>query len=345
MEEILTKCKNCGSDLKYNIAERSLTCEYCKSKFHMPKAKIDAVLVRGYSNSFHPNQFNKNLSAYKCDMCGHTFFAATQDMASECSSCGCSSCSEINSSGYCADGIIPFELTKDEAAKKFENYLRSKPGISKAFMKEAKNKNIKGVFVPVWNFVFDVDASFSATANEIRKNEQGVYYGVPYPIYGEQSKSIKSADQCATTAEEDDLLELFDEDDYQKIIPYAPEYTLGYKVDDINRNISDYYEKVVDEAKSDFKSQITRSLLLKHKDVGGLQVDTDERDVYFNFTYVPVYVNTFKHKGKVYKTYISGTTGKVAGKRPFSFKTLLKGLAKVLGFIAALVLIYFLFIK
>ena len=65
-----------------------------------------------------------------------------------------------------------------------------------------------------------------------------------------------------------------------------------------------------------------------------MEVETKLRDVFFNFTYVPVYMNTYTHRGKIYKTYISGTTGKVVGKKPVCAKSVIKNLLKFLGFAA-----------
>ena len=59
-----------------------------------------------------------------------------------------------------------------------------------------------------------------------------------------------------------------------------------------------------------------------------MNISTRVHDEYFNFCYVPVYVYNFKHKDKIYKTYVSGTSGKVAGNMPKSFKSILKTLAK-----------------
>ena len=344
MEKSLSNCKNCGSELKYNPVEQTLSCSYCETSYHLPKAKIDAVLVRGYSNSFHPNQLNKTLNCYQCEMCSHTYFTASEEKSKECPECGNPSCKQVKSSGYCADGIIPFEISKEQAAEYFENYLKSKPNIPKDMFKQAKNQQLSGVFIPVWNFVFDIHAKYSANAVELKKDSSGYYYSVPFPVYGSKIKAIKSADQCATSTEADDFLELFDENDYEKIIPYAPEYTFGYRVDDINRSIHDYYILVTENEEYEVKKSISDFILKKYKDVSNMQIDVTSQDVYFNFTYVPVYVNTYTYKGKTYKTYISGTTGKVAGKSPVSIKSILKTLAKFLGLAAAIaVLGYFLF--
>ena len=78
------------------------------------------------------------------------------------------------------------------------------------------------------------------------------------------------------------------------------------------------------------------------RSVSDLFVDCKASDVFFNFTYVPVYVNTYTYRGKLYRTYISGTTGKVIGKTPLTLKSIFKMLLKILGlaaFIALIILI------
>lgn len=342
--KVSSECKNCGSELVYDPIKQTLACAYCETHYHLPKAKMDAVLVRGYSNAFHPNVLNKSLNCFRCEMCGHTYFTASGEKSRECQNCGSASCEKIQSSGYCADGIIPFEISKQQAAKKFENYLKSKPQIPKDMLKQAKEQNLTGVFVPVWNFIFDIDSTYTANAAELKKDTNGMYYTVPIPVFGTKGKSVKSADQCATSTETDELLDLFDENDYDKIIPYAPEYTFGYKVDDINRSIHDYFSVVTENEENKLKKEVSNYILNNYKDVTNMNVDTSSRDIYFNFTYVPVYINTYTYRGKIYKTYISGTTGKVAGSTPRSIKSIFKLLIKYLGLVAAIaVLAYFLF--
>ena len=76
-----------------------------------------------------------------------------------------------------------------------------------------------------------------------------------------------------------------------------------------------------------------------------MEVETKLKDVFFNFTYVPVYINTYNHKGKIYKTYISGTTGKVVGKKPVCAKSVFKNFLKFLGFAAVVGAIAYFFLK
>ena len=345
MENMSTKCKNCGSELWYNPKRGCLVCKYCESNYFLPTKKDDAVLVRQYSPAFHPNQLNQNLNAYRCDSCHNIYFMSSEEKSKKCPNCGNSSSSLVQDAGYCADGIIPFKLTKEQAAESFQKYLKASPNIPSELKKMATNQKLTGVFIPIWNFSYNVSANYSANAVDLMKDSSGSFYTVPKPVFGDKAKRVASLDQCATTAEDDIFLDLFDENDYADIIPYIPEYTFGYKVDAINKDIHSYYDAISTKAEKDYEKEITKMILSKYKDVTAIEVDVDLTDVFFNFTYVPVYVNTFVYKGKTYKTYISGTTGKVVGKKPKSMKRVFTNFLKILGLGAVIALIYYLIKK
>jgi DNA-directed RNA polymerase subunit RPC12/RpoP len=345
MEQMSSKCKNCGSELWYNPKSGSLTCKYCESNYFLPTKKDDAVIVRQYSPSFHPNQLCKFLTAYKCNACSSVYYMSSEEKSKKCPNCGGSSVSLVEDAGYSADGIIPFKITKEEASKKFSQYLKSQRNIPKSLRKLAENQKLMGVFVPVWNFSYNIHADYSATVTELKKDYYGSYYGVPKPIFGEKVKRVKSLDENATTSQDDTLLELFDENDYAELIPFIPEYTYGYRVDSVDKDIHDYYYAITSSAEKEMEESIRKSLLSKYKEISDIQINAVASDVFFNFAYVPVYVNNFEYKGKVHKTYISGTTGKVVGKPPKSISSKIKKSLKVLLLAAIVGAIAYLFLR
>lgn len=344
METLSSKCPNCGSELLYNPLKKALECKHCESSFILPTQTEDAVVVRQYNSSFHPNQLHQSLKSYACGGCGSVHFMASDEKSKKCPNCGNSSCTLIEEQGFAADAMLPFKLSKEEASKKFKEYLKEHKSIPKELRKLAENQKIMGVFVPVWNFSFNVEGTYSASVNVPEKDFEGVYHNNYRPIFGEKFKRVKSYDQIACRNHSNTLLELFDENDYAELIPFFPEYTYGFRVDKITKDIHDYYYEITNDAEESFEKKMKRDILSEHKEVSNIQVEATATDVFFNFAYVPVYVNTFKYRGKVYKTYISGTTGKVAGKPPKSlfsrFLKLLKAIA-VLGIVGALAYFFF----
>jgi len=339
------KCQNCGSELVYNPKLACLTCKYCESNVFLPKRSEKAVLVRQYSAEFHPNQLNQALRAYQCNACKTTYYMSSEEKSEKCPNCGLISSTMVEDPGYCADGIIPFRITKEQASAEFLKYLKKNKGASAQAKKDAKENNLMGVFVPVWNFQFNIDASYSASATVLKQYSDGTYYSVYKPVYGEKHKRIKSLDQSATSHETEEFLQIFSEEDYASIIPYTPEYTYGYQVDVIDRNIHDYYYSVIDKAENEMKQEIRKKVLGSYKEISNLSVDCRADDVFFNFTYIPVYINTYTKKNKTYKTYVSGTTGKVIGTTPKTPAKVLGGFFKFLIFVAILVFIYFVVTK
>ncbi len=345
MEKMSSKCKNCGSELWFNPKEGCLTCKYCESNYYLPKKADKAVLVRQYNAGFHPNQLNRSMNAYRCDTCGNVYYMSSEEKSKKCTNCGNSSSSLVQDAGFCADGIIPFRISKEQASIALKEYLNEKLDVPKELKKLAENQKIMGVFVPVWNFSFNIYAEYSANSTELKKDSYGTFYGVQKPVFGEEIKRVPSLDESATKMEQDTFLELFDEEDYSAIIPYIQEYTYGYRIESINKNIHDYYHKVTSSAEKEFERKIKAKIYSKYREVTNLNISTQAKDVFFNFTYVPVYVNNFNYKGKIYKTYISGTTGKVVGKTPVSFKKCFKRFLKFLGVGAIVALIAYLLTK
>ncbi len=331
MNTISSKCQNCGSELWYNPKQGCLTCKYCETNQFLPRKSDDAIMVRQYSPAFHPNQLNQSLNAFKCGGCQNVFYMSSDEKTKRCPNCGSNHCDKVEDNGYCADAILPFLITKEEASKSFLKYLKSQHDCPRAIKKLAQSQKIMGTFIPVWNFSYSVYANYTANASDLKKDYSGSYYSVIKPVFGEKNQRVNSLDMSACSSEDNTFLELFDEDDYAGLIPYFPEYTYGFRVRAIDRDIHEYYYKFTERAEEEMKQSIKKSILRKHKDVSDMNVDARVNDVFFNFAYVPVYVNSFNYRGKTYKTYISGTTGKVVGKTPKSFFAFLKKCIKFLG--------------
>ncbi len=340
---IKSKCDNCGSELVYNPKQGCLTCKYCEANFILPTQNRSAKLVRQYNGEFHPNQLNQNLIAYRCDSCRHIYYISSEGMSKKCPNCGNPSSIVVQDDGICADGIIPFSITKKQASEFLLKHLKKKSGVPRKLKEAIKNQKLMGVFVPVWNFSFNISATYSATISSLAKYSDGTYYSVKKPLFGEKHKLVKSWDVSSTLSEEDCFLDLFDENDYAKIIPYTPEYTYGFRVDKIDKSIHEYYYSITNKAEQSYVDEVKKEIYSKYKSATEVEVSSKISDVFFNFTYVPVYVNTYTHKGKVYKYYVSGTTGKASGKHPTSFLSLLKSFFKfvgVVGIIALLILFF-----
>ena len=345
MEEFNSTCPNCGSDLFFNPKTGSLTCKYCESNFYLPSSSKKSIIVRQYSPGFHPSVYNKSLNSYRCKACSRVYFMTTEGRSSRCPNCGNGDIELTEEPGFCADGVVPFTISKEEASLAMQEYLKKNVKIPKDLRQMAKNQKLMAVLIPVWNFSFNMYANYTANETLLRKDSYGMYYSIDNPIFGDREKRIASVDECATDGEDKMFLELFDENDYACIVPYCPEYSFGARVDPITKDIHSFYDDIIEGAEDAFKKEIMKDLLNRKKPTHDINVSCKADDVFFNFTYVPVYVNVFKYKKKIHKIYISGTTGKVIGRPPVSTWYKLKKFLQAVGVAALLALICSLFKK
>lgn len=341
METIPSKCKNCGSELVFNPEKGCLTCMHCETNYYLQNTNEDAILVRQYDYNFHPNSLNQKLQAYRCDKCGQVYYKTASETSHTCTNCGSSSSTMITDNGYCADGVIPFKIDKDAALVELKKYLSRNGGVPKVLKGENAAEQIVGEFIPVWNFSYNVTADYSASVGRAVKSSSGNYYNTSVPVFGDKYKRVNSLDECACSVDDESFLKLFGEDDYARIIPYSPEYTYGYQVLAITKDIHEYYNQITKKAESEYESYIRRDILGKYKDVSDTHIEARVDDVFFNFTYVPVYTFLDTSKKNPRRYYVSGTSGKVTTKESNVGKLIGKGIKWLLILGAIGLLIYF----
>jgi len=118
---------------------------------------------------------------------------------------------------------------------------------------------------------------------------------------------------------------------------YRTEFLYGWIGLDNNIDIHNSFIKVQQTSKQEIEKRIEKDS--KYDRVENLICETTYSGVKYNYLYVPVWVNYYNYKGKVYNCFINGLTGKVSGDAPKSFW---KRFFAVLGLIAVGALLYYL---
>ena len=93
-------------------------------------------------------------------------------------------------------------------------------------------------------------------------------------------------------------LEEHSEEQKEKVLAIWPklqkEYSFGARVDPINKDIHTFYDDIIEREVQKFKKEIMKELLARKNNTHDINISCKADDVFFNFTYVPVYVNVFK---------------------------------------------------
>ncbi len=295
------KCPNCGGGIEYDIEKESMKCSYCNSL-------IDRKLYQNYLDK-HDLYVTDELT---CPQCGATMLSYDDTLATFCNYCGSS---VMFNRRIVEDtkpvGIIPFAITKEQAAKSYRAYMEQF-GFAPNWVHEEGEQKLLGIYMPY--YVYDVTAKGHTTekaetrlelADETKVSEYDVSFDMKAYYNGVRFDAAETFP--------DFLSESIDDFADEKAVAFQSSYLAGYYADGGNVSEEIYNDLVEDLVRDDIK---TSEVQVKARyDVTPENMDPDVK-VRAQKLLLPVWLNTHRIGDRVCYAAINGQTGKVAGEVP-----------------------------
>ena len=144
------KCPNCGAPLQFSPKAKTVTCDYCDTKFDVQTlenlyvqkearaAEADAARRVHWKTAEAGQDWSEDeaarLQTYTCSSCGAEIVCDENTMATECCYCGNPTLIPSRFSGMLKpDYIIPFQKTKEEAIAALKAFYQGRWLLPKAF--------------------------------------------------------------------------------------------------------------------------------------------------------------------------------------------------------------------
>lgn len=298
-------CTNCSGRLIFNPALQKLECEACGSKFSPED-------VRDIYADIHSKYYDTRV--YTCSHCGAEVVTGDSEISTFCVYCG-NPAIVFNrvSKEYRPDGIIPFQVTKEDAIK----YIKIKFGKKNPIVpKEARDKltpeNLRGIYVPYWV----INARFTETdyiRGEVKHNKSTeTRHFFRYGDAGFKNVPIDGS-------------KIFNDNASRKLEPFYLEDAKTFDEDYLNG----FYSNTSDTTYSDLRDSAAQRCHLLYseeiiKNIRAHNVKIEESIYWVDIQDDPVYIMmpvwffTFKYKDKPYTLLVNGQTGKVTGTMPWN---------------------------
>ncbi|GIW23028.1 MAG: hypothetical protein KatS3mg068_2035 [Candidatus Sericytochromatia bacterium] len=347
------KCSNCGALLKFNPDETNLICEYCGSENNIKKEKTK--IVENNYNKFLQNirDFEINGIYVKCSVCAAEFTLNENINADICPFCSASIIitNKVEHKSIKPAYLLPFSISADKARESFKNWVKTlwfAPNDLKE--KSEKQTYLKGIYLPFWTY----DAQTASTYTGKRGDD---YYVTEYYTTYENGRAVRreriikktkwrnvsgkvtnNFDDiliCASKSLPRKYVDALEPWDLRNLVPYKDEYLSGFT--------SEFYQIDLEEGFELAKKIIDREIYISIcEDIGGdHQIVTSINTTYYNITFkhilLPVWVSSYKYRGKIYNFVVNARTGEVQGERPWS-------LLKITLFIIFILFVIFLLI-
>ncbi len=330
----LTNCEHCGGNLTYNTAKAVVVCEHCDSVYPMQKKSRTAKLLRKYTIDFMPEATNDFVEQYMCKSCNSKHFVQAGKVSTRCPSCADTEIYKINEQKINPDGIIPFQLKKEQAVSIFDKWLKKRKFAPSDLIQMAKKGKLSQVYVPVFNINGNTVCAYNAMVKKVHTDsDSGTIYSTMHTVQDVVSDELKNVVLCANSVADSSLIKEVVRVDQSNIVPYSSEYLFGYTSATTDLSIHDLMNDLQNSIEKSLEKEVRAKLKDKYDEIVHLTCNTKLHGVTFNYTYVPVFMNHYKYNNKKYHCYICGTTGKVSGSAPKSAGKILG----VVGIIAAII--------
>lgn len=345
------KCPCCNAGLTYGELERQLKCEYCGNTF-----EIDAV--KAYNEPENPDagfqwdteekqslsdKEQEVLQQITCASCGGELLADSHTAATFCPYCDNPAViSGRVSGGLRPDGVIPFQVTKEQAKEAFANLCKGKPLLPKDFASTQRLEKITGMYVPFWLYDCDcnVDARYRATRVKAWSDSRYNYVRTDYYLLQRSGRmNFDGIPMDGSTKMDNAIMESIEPYDYNKMVDFDTAYLSGFLADKYDVKASVGHGRI-EERVGQTADNLVRQTCVGYSSV--IKERWNLRTNYAKARYVllPVWMLHSRYQDKTYVFAMNGQTGKMTGTFPVCGKRSMawfSGVAAAVAILTALV--------
>lgn len=293
------QCKNCGGNVVYDPERLTMYCEYCGTQ--------DSETVKGDG------------STTVCASCGGEISIEQFTSASRCPYCDNYLIFDERVSGnYKPDTIIPFKVSKKSGIELLRKHFCKRTFAPIGFLSDASVKGMTGFYVPFFLYDYVADSSLVAEGVKVKSYRSGDYQITERAYYDVRRKLHAIYDNVPVDASfdfEDDKMDLIEPYDYQKLMEFDPKYLSGFFGEMYNSTPENFAYRA-ERKVSDSARGIIRNSLRGYSTVRTIDENTTLSKGRIDYTLLPVWLYVYKFRGKEYRYFINGESGKVIGKMP-----------------------------
>ncbi len=340
-------CPACGAEATWNPEKSALVCAFCGtvSPATLETRGADTVIVehdlvaalRGVPDSARGWQSAK--TSVRCQSCQAISVFDAGKVGQRCDFCGSTELVpyEPVKDALRPESLLPLRIGEPQARERMRawyQHLWFAPG---GFGSKALTDTVKGVYVPYWTFDAQADADWTADA--------GHYYYVSVNNRQERRVNWTPASGSLTHFFDDELVPASRGVDpgllrgvepfpTEALVPYDAGYLAGWVVERYQIDLVAAAQE--SRRRMDAKLRAMCSAAVPGDTQRNLVVQARYSGLTFKQILAPLWLVAYTYKGRAYQVVVNGVTGKISGRRPWSW---LKIALAVLAGLAVLALL------
>ena len=346
------KCTACGATMSFAPGQDSLSCPQCGEKVKIQgKGSVEELDFKKFLNQQVDTAPVKEISTVTCGGCGAVTSLDPNISSTKCAFCGTPLVvqSGATSKVFTPKAVLPFKITAAESGALYKKWLKGLWFAPSGLKKYAQEKtSITGMYIPYWTFDAQADASYSGQRGDDYHHEESYTDNEGKSQSRTVTETRWSGVSGNVTETFDDLLviaskslplkqtEALEPWDLDQLVPFDDKFLTGFITENYQVDPVAGFDSARDYMEDELRSLAMKDIGGDHQQVSSL--NAQYHDITFKHILLPIWINTYRYKEKVYRFVINGRTGEVQGERPWSW---IKITFAVLAGIAAAAAVYF----
>lgn len=313
-QQTILRCPSCGGDLTVDDQTGRVLCRFCGY------TAAAAPLQGGQSEQLTAAMLQRRAQSVKwivgervlhCNACGAERMIGAEVLSARCPFCGSNQVIEQDVLGSFEqpDGVIPFQISREEAGERIKERLRGLTERVKGWFtnNKVKSATLEGFYLPFWLF----DAMGEVTRTRIDNRMPKERRMPTAPSYQQQkfSDAVYDIEVCAVQSPPRSLTAQLDDYHSGALVAYDPSLLAKYP--------AQIYMLDFDKAALEARGVIAAQMRSKYQgietsDEVSVHVTTLIQQMSFRLVLLPVWVSTLVEEDNDRRmALVSGQSGKV----------------------------------
>lgn len=344
------RCAACGGDLVYQPGQPCLVCPHCGASqaIDAGAGEVRELDFRAAVTAAAQEQPTLERQEVICGGCGAHVALEGSVQSDRCPYCATQLGSESHAARVLQPrALLPFGIVRQVAQQRFHGWLRSRWFAPSSLQHLAGWEDaLQGVYVPYWTYDartvthytgargedYWVTESYTAHVNGklVRRTRQ-VRRTRWYPAAGVVENRFDDILVLASRSVPGGLADRLEPWNLGALVPYDERYLQGFRVESYQVGLEDGFGVAAGRMRPRITETVRRDIGGDHQRVHRLDVAYPE--ITFKHLLLPVWVSSYRHRGRAYRIMVNAVTGEVQGERPYS---VIKILLAVVAGLAAL---------
>ena len=313
-------CPACGAPLAFDAQSGKMMCASCGTVFDAAALEGKAAAGNREEISFESaaqrlDGGENGLQGYLCKNCGAELMTEDTTTALECPYCGSPTVlPDRLSGGVKPEVIIPFQITREQAQRQFNDYFKGKRLLPNLFL-EGRNRiaEMRKLYVPYWLFSCISMADISYNAQRVEKERSGDWEITRTKHYVVRRSGCMRFENIPVDGSEkmdDRITESIEPYDMRAAVPFQPAMLAGTMADHADVEAEACRQRAVQRVENSVSDTLRAT-------VKGYDTVTEDGKTICSSkgravaALMPVWLITTVKENKTYTFAINGQTGKL----------------------------------